>query len=287
VSLPAKEEPLQIGDISQLNLSPQVQKALKRLQADKAPSTLSQLVMWRLAAGLDWNSISQLSSKWANASELTLARHFVDHLDTLPAGETGRVLFQIQGSGSSNEAVAAQVAKEIQGKTILGLVAQVQEIPARPDGPALACRIRFNDDDALVQITGSDPLASKWAPFGKFSLALVKTEGKLDTARFGDDLAVGILTRLVRARLIKGPDSTTRVKGKLIYQLQIENFSPLILNGLAILGTEPKAGETPNLLWMISLSPRRSMTLPANEETVRGLGLKKGTRVVALDLSGL
>jgi hypothetical protein len=118
-------------------------------------------------------------------------------------------------------------------------------------------------------------------------VSLVKSAGKLDTALFGDQLADGILTRLVRAQLIKGPDSTTRVKGKLIYQLSIQNYSPLVLNGLAILGTEHKPGEIPKLLWMISLSPRRRMTLPATEETVRGLGLKRGTRVVALDLSGL
>jgi hypothetical protein len=147
--------------------------------------------------------------------------------------------------------------------------------------------VRFNEGDALVQVAGSDPKGVKWAPFGKFSVPLVKKDGKLDSGRFGDQLAEGILTRLVRARLIKGPDATTRVKGKLIYQLQIENFSPMILNGLAILGAEPKEGDVPNLLWMISVSPRRSLTVPATEETVRGLGLKRGTRVVALDLSGL
>jgi hypothetical protein len=127
----------------------------------------------------------------------------------------------------------------------------------------------------------------KWAPFGKFSVPLVKKDGKLDSGRFGDQLAEGILTRLVRARLIKGPDATTRVKGKLIYQLQIENFSPMILNGLAILGAEHKEGEIPKLLWMISLAPKRKITLPATDDMVRSLGLKRGTRVVALDLSGL
>ena len=35
-----------------------VQKALRRLAADKAPTSLSQLVMWHLSAGLDWNTIA-------------------------------------------------------------------------------------------------------------------------------------------------------------------------------------------------------------------------------------
>ena len=37
----------------------------------------------------------------------------------------------------------------------------------------------------------------------------------------------------------------------------------------------------------ICLSPRRSMTVPASEEVVKSLGLKKGIKLVALDLSGL
>ena len=41
------------------------------------------------------------------------------------------------------------------------------------------------------------------------------------------------------------------------------------------------------MLWGISISPRRSLTVPATEDVVRTLGLKKGIKLVALDLSGL
>ena len=81
-----------VGDISQVNDDARVQKALRRLAADKAPTSLSQLVMWHLAAGLDWNTIAQLSQEWSNRNELTLAKDFVDRLDTLPVGESGRLL---------------------------------------------------------------------------------------------------------------------------------------------------------------------------------------------------
>ena len=53
--------------------------------------------------------------------------------------------------------------------------------------------------------------------------------------KFADALAEGILNRLVRAQVIKG--SAQREKGKLIHQIRIENASPLILNGLALVGT--------------------------------------------------
>jgi hypothetical protein len=284
VRLPEKGEPLQIGDVGQTSNSPQVQKALRRLAADKAPTTLSQLVMWRVAGGLDWRTIAQMSVKWTNRYELTLAKDFVDRLEALPEGETGRVLFQVEGSDEAGQGMAAELSKALDGKTILGLVAHVAEMPSRPEGPAVACRVRLSAGDATVQVYSTDGAAQNWVPFGKFTLPVVQEKGKFDSGRFADGLAEGVLRRLVRAQVTKG---TAKEKGKLIYQVRIENASPLVLNGLAVLGTTSKADEEPKVLWGICISPRRSLTVPATEEAVRTLGLKKGVKVVALDLSGL
>ena len=57
--------------------------------------------------------------------------------------------------------------------------------------------------------------------------------------------------------------------------------------GVLGVGTASKPDEMPKVLPMISVSPRRSLTVPTTEAVVRGLGLKKGVRLVALDLSGL
>ncbi len=84
-----------VGDVADVNQDVHVQKALRRLAAEKAPTSLSQLVMWRLTAGLDWETITGLSEHWANSDELTLARNFVDNIEKLPEGETGRILIQI------------------------------------------------------------------------------------------------------------------------------------------------------------------------------------------------
>ncbi len=259
-----------------------VQKALRRLAADKAPTTLSQLVMWNLAAGLEWDTISQLSQQWANRYELTLARDFVERLDTLPEGETGRLLFQIDGSDEATKSMAVELNNALKDKLILGLVSQIG-VPAQPEGPAVACKVRLTGKEALVQITSTDPAARSWLPFGKFSLPLVRDKDKLDVVRLGDSLAEGILNRLVRIQLGKG----TKETGKLIYPVKIENYSPLILNGVAVVGTTSKPDEMPKVLSMICISPRKSMTVPASDEVVRTLGLKKGIKVVALDLSGL
>ena len=124
--LPAQGEKLRIvGDIARVNDDPQVQKALRRLAGGLAPASVSQLVMWRLSGGLDWETIAQLSQKWANRSELTLAKDFVDQLSSLPEGESGRILFEITGTDPAGESRAAALTEAIKGKTILGLQAVI------------------------------------------------------------------------------------------------------------------------------------------------------------------
>ena len=81
----------------------------------------------------------------------------------------------------------------------------------------------------------------------------------------------------------KGP----REKGKLTYQLRIENASPLILNGLSMTGPASKPAEEPKVLLGITIPPRKNLTVPASEDAVRTMGLKQGIRVMAIDLSGL
>ncbi len=247
------------------------------------------MVMWRLSAGLDWDLIAQLSDKWANRFETTLAKDFVDRLDVLledKSGplESGRLLFSIEATDPEREPLAAEIAKSIDGKPVLGLVAQIG-VPTRPQGPAVACRVRLTATDALVLVSSSDAVAANWVPFGKFTLPLAKDKAKVDLVKFNDGLAEGILNRLVRAQLIK--DSGTKTKNKLVYQLRIENASPLILNGIALLGTASKPDELPQILSGICLPPRKKMIYPATDDLVKSLGLKKGTKVVALDLSGL
>src|SRR5205823_12965745 len=61
VARPGKGEKREIGDITQATNDARVQKALKRLAADKAPPSVSQLVMWRVASKLDWETIPTLS----------------------------------------------------------------------------------------------------------------------------------------------------------------------------------------------------------------------------------
>ena len=167
-------------------------------------------------------------------------------------------------------------------KMVLGLVAEIG-IPAQPVGPAVAFRVRMSASDAQVVVTSSDATARNWVALGKFSLPVVLDRGKFDVGHFADGLVEGVLNRLVRVRLSKG----VKDRGKMHYELRIDNASPMVLNGLAAVGTTSKPDEVAKVLSGICLSPRRSMTVPASEEVVKALALKKGIKLVALDLSGL
>ena len=81
----------------------------------RPPSRVSQLVMWRLA-GIDWAQIAQLSAKWANPHELTLAQEFVDRLDTLPDAETGTILFEIDAADDGGPGRRPALTKELAEK---------------------------------------------------------------------------------------------------------------------------------------------------------------------------
>jgi hypothetical protein len=287
LKLPEKGERLEIvGDVSEVVRNAEVQKAIKRLAADKAPATIAQLAIWRLGSNLDWNLIAQLSRKWANGYEMTLAKDFVDRLDSWPKSqtETGRLVFWIEATDPGREALAAEMAKSIEGQLVLGLVAQLG-VPARPRGPSVACRVRLMATNALVLVSSSDATAAKWVSFGKFAIPFGDDKAKLDQAKFKDTLAEGILNRLVRAGLIK--NSSFKIKNKLIHPVLIENASPLILNGIVLRGTASKPGELPLILSGICVPPRKKLTYFATDDLVKNLRLRKGTRVVALDLSGL
>ena len=77
--------------------------------ADKAPETVSQLVMWRVAGGLEWATIANLSKGWANAHELTLARQFVEQLDELAEGDSGTMLYDVRASDAALEPLASEI----------------------------------------------------------------------------------------------------------------------------------------------------------------------------------
>ena len=65
---------------------------------------------------MDWDTIAEFSEKWANEYELTLAKDFVERLDALPEGETGRLLFQVDGKDAAGEPIAREVSKRCRAR---------------------------------------------------------------------------------------------------------------------------------------------------------------------------
>ena len=203
LSLPAQGEKLEIlGDIAEINNDLRVQKALRRLAAEKAATSVSQLVMWKLAARMDWETIAQMSQGWANRHELALARDFVDHLDSLSNQESGHLILQVDAKDVASDPMVTEVVKVLDGKMILGLIAEVGR-PSRRQGRSWLVGSAWPRMRRWCRLPAATRSGRAWVPFGKFSIPLVRYQGRLDAPKFADQLAEGVLNRLVRAQLSK------------------------------------------------------------------------------------
>ncbi|RUL88838.1 hypothetical protein TsocGM_05650 [Tautonia sociabilis] len=286
--LPSEGEPLRLADIAQTDAGrdPLVQKALRQLALEKAPEAVSQLVLWHLIYDLDWTSLSELSRSWANGFEVTLARQFVERLERTgeeaPLAAPGRISIEMDGS----DPIAEPLCQVLGGSRMFGMEVGL-DAPASPEESSLACLIRFHkapaegsDREATVLVYASDAEARSWAPMGKFSLA-IPTDAPAE--QLADNLAGGILGRLVRGQVTKGK----KVDGHQTYKLRVDNASPLLLNGLAVAGAAAEPDISPSMIAGFSLAPRHSMTFTVSEEAVERLHLDSGVTIVAADLHAL
>ena len=137
----------------------------------------------------------------------------------------------------------------------------------------------------LVRVLATDQAGTVWRTAGKFSLALTDSTGnERPVVEIADALLLGVLERLESGvQLTAGP----RVKGKETYKIRIDNGSPLVLHGLALAGSAADPEAKPSLLLGISLSPGKSLAVPASSEVVHRLKLKQGLSVQAVDLTEL
>jgi hypothetical protein len=308
VVLPRKGEKLRLGEAGQSLSDARLRAALVRLASAKAPETVSQLVLWQLGTGLDWATLGRLSKGWANGHELALARGIVERLDVADAGresreaafDSGVVYLDVQGSDEAGRGRAESLRQELsRAKTMLGLTVRTG-VPARPSEPSLAARVTFQEDGATVQVATTDAHGSSWTSAGKFALAL---DG--EAVAWADRLAEGILSRVARAQLVKGP----KVKGSDTYRIRIENGSPFVLSGLALAGLDwgqaaiggvaanegaeavdaevTELRQVPSILAGVALPPRKSFTMGASADFVERMGLKTGIKLLAADLNGL
>ena len=106
---------------------------------------------------------------------------------------------------------------------------------------------------------------------------------KFEATKLGDAVGRGSSGTDGPRAVHRGPT----VKGKATYQVRIDNSFAAGAQRSGGTGNRTKTDEQPKELSGICIAPRRNMTVPATEEVVKTLGLRKGIRVVAADLSGL
>jgi hypothetical protein len=292
LAMPREGEPLELLDIAaQAGASPRLRDVVKRLAAENAPQTVSQLALWKVGTGLDWSRLESITVPWANPHEFALARHLVSQLGpaaAAPASEatpaaSNTIDIDLGTTDRTAEPFAAQLRALLEGSSMLGLKVRVCRA-APPSGPALAAEIQIKGAEASVRVLATDASGSSWRDVARFSLALADSKGAERTAvEVADALALGMLERLVRVELTPAH----KHKGKAAYTIRIENGSPLVLSGLALAGPGADREPKPSLLLGIALPPKKSLTVPARAEVVKRLRLSEGARILAVDFSEL
>src|SRR5262249_28675894 len=180
------------------------------------------------------------------------------------------------------------------GKSLFGLKIR-PGIPQTPMGPSMACRVNLVGEwprvKAVVTVTTSGGNHT-WTPAGQVEGPLPQgVSGRMQAGAFADAIAEAGLGRAVKGELIDGSpgpgEAERRGEGEGPYWIRIENDSPLILNGLILAGAGPsRKGGRPMFLVGLCIPPRKSLTIPAADDLVERLGLRRGVRILAADLSG-
>ncbi|HEU5118877.1 MAG TPA: hypothetical protein VFT74_19950, partial [Isosphaeraceae bacterium] len=289
VAFPRKNEKLRIYDISQITGDTWAQSALRELAAQEAPQTVSQLVMWHVGVGFEWDTIARLSRNWANPCELELARAFVNNLKVQPSKTgktdvaTSQLCFDLTSRRSPSDSMEQGLHDLLTSWSVLGLKA-VEGIPASPTKPSIAVRVRLDEKTALVQLAVSNDSCSEWKTVGKFHVDLVTDDGRhIKPLEVTDNLSEQILGHLIDSQIVRRRTS----HGSSPYLIQVRNSSPLVLNALALDGMSSDPLSRPALMIGLSVPPHKCVTVPADEDTVLRLHLNKGMKPVAANLSGL
>ena len=223
--------------------------------------------MWHLTAGLDWDTLAQMSKVGQSLRADACQGFRRTSRPRLPEGETGRVLFEVEGTDEASEAIAGELKNTIRSKPVLGLLAEIG-IPARPEGPAVACRVRIQGRRGLGAGDQQRFAAAKTgSPSASLPSPRLRTKANLTPALLRTSSPRASSTGWFEPQLSKG----VKDKGKMHYSVRIDNASPLILNGLAALGTTSSPDEIPKVLPGICVSPPQELDRAGERRSRQGL----------------
>ena len=144
-------------------------------------------------------------------------------------GETGILYFDVVAVGDRHEDARESVARNGRRASGFSVWSPSSIRPPRRMLPGSSATSSFKDSEAkpeaLVWVEISNGASNAWTPAGKFTLPIDLDEsGAVKSADLANGIGEGLVSRLVRAQLNKKPQ---RVKGKLVYQVQVDNASPL------------------------------------------------------------
>ncbi len=285
VAMPAQGEKLTLGDIGQLAADPRVAEAVRRLAAEKAPTVASQLVMWNVAAGLDWDVVARMSAAWADSAQTWRRPAGSWRAWTPPRPRTQADLREGPGGRRTGRGGGEDFAKD---GSLLGLQGRDDLSPTPPTGRRWRRRSSCRGRRRTPRPPSGRPTAAANGSTSASSPSPCRRRTASSTSRpWPTPWSTGCWGRCSAP----GWSWRRRAHGKekgATDALQILNRSPLILNGVALAGGEPAGpeGDGPGR----ALRPeRRPGQGPRHRRVGRrrsggGSASKKGVHILAADL---
>ncbi len=237
--------------------------ALRTLATMGTSVGVAQAVAWHAFNGMTFEQLAALGEgKLINSYELALAARFVQTIDqTANAAEfdpsfitRSRVFVQLTGRPASAQAIQA-IARDLDGKTILGLPVTVVDLAVAPParGPSLLLTIELiQGENKLVAGKGTMrnlTLDGVWNLFGRFGWKDVNTLESFNADKLAGAVDRAIASAFVAAKPSKRSQTSTT--------LRIENRLPFTLAGIVV-RTGDSAGDPRVSFEGVGIGPGRA-----------------------------
>ena len=267
VRTPNARDAFELVDVDTYTVDPRARKALRSLATYGTSHGVAQATMWRVCNDVPFALMAEQSTKVMNSHEIALAARFVEALDASTATDLvdpaylteNRLFVRVSAEVSSASSDAERVAREIEGKRILGLPVRVlmEDDTRSVTAPAVVLNVTLSptpagETRARVVLTQADG-AGQWAPLGKTSF----TDGSALSVLDGDGLARAldraISSAFVTVKMVRKASNLTNV--------QVTNRLPLTLSNVTLKAGNSAGAPTVSFRGL-GIAPARSMVVP-------------------------
>ncbi len=257
---------LSLMDVSDFTDDLRVRRALRALATLGTSQGVAQAVMWNLRDDLSFEAMFQQTGKYLNASEVVLAKSFIEALDASSEGDLvdagtisrDRILVRLRGEGKLAPE-ASRIASQLEGVRIMGLPVRLVTDNAAPaaGSPSLFLDVLLTEgkvgETRGKVLVGGQTLDQGFAPLGRLEFRENSSASVIDADALAKTLGQTVASAFVTVKTAKKTTTSTTVR--------VTNRLPFTISSL-VLRAGSSAGSPPVSFDALGVGPQRSMLLP-------------------------